>query len=263
MLGKLLKYDLKWIYKALIPFYIFSIIFAIFYRIFNSIEDSFIMMIIAKICSGTVIAMIINILINCLMRVWARVNKNFYKDESYLTHTLPIKKGTIYLSKFLAAVITLFTSILLILGVVFIAYYTEANFELLKLSLNTIADIYESSVNELLISMVIVLFLELLFGMQSGILGLIIGNKFNDKKIILSIFFGFALYLIASATSLLIIFLIGLVNENVMTLFNSMANLSIDAVKLVLIGGMIMYTFYIVLYYFIGLKLLKKGVNVE
>lgn len=91
MLKKLLKYDLKWSYKPLVIFYILAFIFACLGRIFSEIENSMIFNIIGQICKGALIAMLVNILINNLMRVWARFIKNIYKDESYLTHTLPSK----------------------------------------------------------------------------------------------------------------------------------------------------------------------------
>ena len=108
MLKKLLKYDLENIYKVLIIFYSLALIFGILTRIFLNIENSFIMNIIGQICSAITISMIFNILINNLMRLWVRFKNNFYGDESYLTHTLPIDKKTLYLSKILASFITLF-----------------------------------------------------------------------------------------------------------------------------------------------------------
>ena len=90
MLGKLLKYDLKWTYKLLIVFYLLAIFFAILGRILTDIENSFILNIIGKICIGTTVAMIVNIIINSLMRSWVRFTRNLYKDECYLTHTLPV-----------------------------------------------------------------------------------------------------------------------------------------------------------------------------
>ena len=39
MLGKLLKYDLKWTYKLLIVFYLLAIFFAILGRILTDIEN--------------------------------------------------------------------------------------------------------------------------------------------------------------------------------------------------------------------------------
>lgn len=100
MLKKLLKYDLKWCFKPLIVFYILAIFFSIITRVVESFEQTLIILIIDKICSGVVIAMIVNILINCFMRNWVRFIRNIYKDESYLTHTLPVSKSAIYLSKF-------------------------------------------------------------------------------------------------------------------------------------------------------------------
>ena len=40
MLGKLLKYDLKWIYKVVGIFYILSLIFSVIGRALNEIENS-------------------------------------------------------------------------------------------------------------------------------------------------------------------------------------------------------------------------------
>ena len=132
MLKKLLKYDLQNIYKVLIVFYSLSLFFGVLTRIFFGIENSFIMNIIGQICSGTVIAMIFNILINNLMRLWHRFKSNFYGDESYLTHTLPVDKKTLYLSKFLASIITLFSSVVVIGITLFIAYYSKENIEVIK-----------------------------------------------------------------------------------------------------------------------------------
>ena len=49
-----------------------------------------------KIMSGAFISLSISVIITCLIRIWVRFNVTLYKDESYLTHTLPIKRETIY-----------------------------------------------------------------------------------------------------------------------------------------------------------------------
>ena len=132
MLRKLLKYDLKNMFKFLSVFYILAIFFAILTRIFLSIENSFVMDIIGKICSGTTIALMFNILINSIMRAWVRFKQSLCGDESYLTHTLPIDKKTLYNSKILTSLITLFISIAMIALTLFIAYYSKENIILLK-----------------------------------------------------------------------------------------------------------------------------------
>ena len=65
----------------------------------SEIENSLIFNIIGNVCIGTAIAMVVNVLINNLIRVWVRFIRNSYKDESYLTHTIPVSRKTLYLSK--------------------------------------------------------------------------------------------------------------------------------------------------------------------
>ena len=99
MLGKLLKYDLKWVYKVVSVFYILSLFFSVTGRLLNNIENSVVFSAITQFTFGFSIAMMASSLINCLMRLWARFVRNLYKDESYLTHTIPVEKKTIFLSK--------------------------------------------------------------------------------------------------------------------------------------------------------------------
>ena len=87
---------------------------------------------------GITITLLINILINNILRIWARTIKNFYSDEAYLTHTLPIKKETLFLSKVLTTIITLLTSTLVIVISLLICYYSKENIEILKNILNQI-----------------------------------------------------------------------------------------------------------------------------
>ena len=64
MLKKLLKYDLKYVYKVLIVFYVLSIFFAILTRCTLYTKDIAIIKIIGQVCSGITVSMIINIIIN-------------------------------------------------------------------------------------------------------------------------------------------------------------------------------------------------------
>ena len=163
MLGKLLKYDLKWCFKPLVVFYILAIIFSIITRIIESVDQTLILLIMDKICSGVVIAMLINILINCLMRNWVRFERNIYKDESYLTHTLPVSKNKIYLSKILTAIITLFISFIIIVICLAIVCLNDITWYSLKLSLEQSAIFLNSNPLSLIIVLIITIFFEFLF----------------------------------------------------------------------------------------------------
>ena len=96
MLNKLLKYDLKYMIKNMSIFYILTIFFAIITRILFSLEQTIIVNILGQISVGCMFAMLVNILINTIMRSWVRFTDSIYKDEAYLTHTLPVTKNDIY-----------------------------------------------------------------------------------------------------------------------------------------------------------------------
>lgn len=263
MLKKLLKYDLKWTYKLLTIFYVLAIVFSVLGRGFREIENSLIFNIIGQICTDASIAMIVNVLINTLMRVWVRFIRNIYKDESYLTHTLPVKKSTIYLSKILSAIIAMFTSSIVIVACLLISYYSKENIEWLKQSIEFMANAYDSTVVSFMATVGLTVFLELLFALFAGYIGIILAYKSNNIKTAKSVIFGFIAYMVPSAFTLLGMFVMGLFNPEVMNLFNTVEALNVNALKTVLHGGMTMYMCYIILYYFIGKKQFEKGINVD
>ena len=262
MLGKLLKYDLKWVFKPLVIFYILAIFVAILIRIVESFEQTLILLIIDKIFCGIAISMMINIIINCFLRNWARFIRNTYKDESYLTHTLPVGKDKIYLSKALTAVITLATSFVVIIVTLTIGALNESTWESLKTYLEETANFFDVSVFSVVFIMVISFFLEMLFMIMSGILGIIIGHKSNNLKVIKSIIFGFITYMALSGVSLLVLYIAGFLNPDVMSAFNTM-EIRISGVKSIMMIGVVLYIIYNLLIYFTGYKLFKKGVNVD
>lgn len=263
MLKKLLKYDLENIFKVLIVFYSLSLFFAILTRIFFTIDNSFIINIIGQITSSTAIAMMVSILINNLMRLWSRFKNNFYGDESYLTHTLPTEKKTLYLSKVLTSIITLFTSTLVIIFTLFIAYYSKENILTLKNVLLPIASIYNSTIIKILLAFTFVFFIEFANILQSGYTGIIIGHKMNNNKMAYSILFGFITYIITQILAVLIIFIVGLFNQDIMNLFFTSEVINVDMIKTIIYLAIVIYTVIFVIGYIINLKLFKKGVNVD
>ncbi|HIS87569.1 MAG TPA: hypothetical protein IAB49_05515 [Candidatus Caccenecus avistercoris] len=262
MLGKLLKYDLKWCFKPLVVFYILAIIFSIITRMIESVDQTLILLIMDKICSGVVIAMLINILINCLMRNWVRFERNIYKDESYLTHTLPVSKNKIYLSKILTAIITLFVSFIIIVICLAIVCLNDITWYSLKLSLEQSAIFLNSSPLSLIIVLIITIFFEFLFMILSGILGIVIGHRSNNMKIVKSILIGMGIYMGLSLFSLAIIYMAGILSPDIMSVFNNI-KVSSNAIKSIMIIGIFVYAIYNLMIYFIGNALLNKGINVD
>ena len=263
MLRKLLKYDLENIFKFLIIFYSLGLFFALLTRVFFSIENSLICNIIAEICSGTAISMIFSILINNLMRLWVRLKNHFYSDEAYLTHTLPISKSTLYLSKIITAVITVFSSVGVIGLTLFVAYYSKENIDLLKSIILPIADAYESNITTIFLAFLLVLFVEFAVILQAGFTGTILGHRMNSMKTGFSVLFGFAAYICTQIFALLVIFIFSLFNEGVMNLFITNSMVDINVIKTVIYLAIALYSIIFFILCFINIKLFKKGVNVD
>lgn len=263
MLKKVLKYDLKSMFKFLIKFYSLSIFFAILTRIFLNIENSFLMNIIGQICTGATIAMVFNILINNIIRFWVKFKQVLYGDESYLTHTLPIKKKTIYLSKIITAIITLFTSIIVIALTLFIAYYSKETIEIIKNFLLPFADIYGSDIIPILLVLFFILFLEFANILQIGFSGIILGHKMNNSKTGYSILFGFIVYMISQTIMLLMLFIMALFNSDIMNLFITNEMINMDSIKTVIYASSIIYSIILTVSYIVNVKLFNQGVNVD
>ena len=263
MLGKLLKYDLKWVYKLIVVFYILALTFSLIGRGFAEIENSLICEIVSKIAFGTAISMMVSGLINCLMRSWVRFTRNMYKDESYLTHTLPIEKKKIFASKVITGIIAVFTSMVIIIICLFICYYSEANMEILKSMLELAATTYNTTVLNLLLLVAIVIFLELVYALLIGYVGIILGHRTNKNKMARSIVIGFVLYFIFQSLTLGIIAIYGLFNPEVMNLINTTDIVNVEAIKSVMYAGIGIYIVYAIILYLLGKIYLNKGVNVE
>ena len=159
MLTKLLKYDLKYMIKNMCVFYILSIFFAITTRILFSINQSVIIGIITQISVGCMFAMIANTLINTIMRSWIRFRDSIYKDDAYLTHTLPVTKNDIYNSKFLETLIFFIIGFVIVIISLFITYYTKDRWILLTNFIKTITTGLNFNTALFVRSLIIIIFL--------------------------------------------------------------------------------------------------------
>lgn len=263
MLNKLLKYDIRSAYKSLIVFYIITIISAIIAKIFKNIDNSTIMNIIGGILVLITIVLIISIMINNIIRLWMEFVKNIYGDESYLTHTLPVTKDKIYLSKVISGLISLFTSILVVAISLVICFYSKDTIEFIKINFLNVESAYEIKIVFFLILMFLIFFLEIAFLMVTGYMGIILGHRSNNSKIVKSVVFGIVAYYISQVVTLVFVLIIAFFNNEIMTLLKTNTQLTSGGMKILLIFSLIIYSIYTVIYYYIGKIFLNKGVNVD
>ena len=264
MLNKLLKYDLKYMIKNMSVFYILSIFFAITTRILFNMNQSVMIKILSQISVGCMFAMIANTLINTIMRSWIRFSCSLYKDESYLTHTLPVSKNDLYNSKFIQTLIFFIVGFLIILLSLFIAYYSKDNWISLTNYIKTITTGLNMSTSFFITMAIIVIFLEIFNAIQCGFLGIILGHKKNNGKVGYSILFGFIIYLIAQLIILGLVFIYGLFDSTVMELFKTTTiNIDVNAFKVLAVVSSLLYLVIITIMSLICKNELNKGVNIE
>ncbi|MBQ3021046.1 MAG: hypothetical protein IJD92_02325 [Bacilli bacterium] len=263
MLKKLIKYDIKSILKFLSIFYILVLTFSILSRIFLNIENSLLFNIIGQIFNGASIAMMINIIINNLMRLWVLFKQNFYGDESYLTHTLPIEKKTLYLSKIITSVLTNFLSIIVIAISLLILYYSSDLLNIIKTTILPLLEVNNLSLTGIIIFLIVLIFLELANILQVGYTGIILGHRKNQNKVLYSIIFSFVIYTIMQLILLLIMFIFALINKDFMNIFITNEIVNIDIFKTLVILSISFYSIVLICIGCINIKLFNKGVNVE
>ena len=264
MLIKLLKYDLKYMIKNMCVFYILSIFFAIITRLLSLPKQSIMIEILSKISTGCLIAMIANIVINVMMRSWVRFRDSLYKDEAYLTHTLPVTKNDLYNSKLIQTFIFFLVGFVIILLSLFIAYYTPDTWILIKEYIKTITTGFNMSTAFFVTMAIIIIFLELFNAIQCGFLGIILGHRRNNGKLGFSVLYGFIAYLIAQTLVLGLVFVYGLFDQTVMELFKSATiNIDVNAFRILAIISSVLYLSIIFSMSIICKKQLNKGVNIE
>ena len=176
MLKKLLKYDLKYMIKNMSVFYILAIFFAVVTRIIFSLKQTIMINIIGQITLGCMFSMAASVLFNTVIRSWVRFNDSIYKDEAYLTHTLPVTKNDIYNSKLIQTLIFFIIGFIVIIISLFITYYTKARWILVKNFIGSITTGLNMKPGIFITGFMAVMFLEIFNTIQCGFLGLILGH---------------------------------------------------------------------------------------
>ena len=256
MLKKLTKYDLIWINKVMIIYFTILVIMCILTRIASYNTGTSIGNIIYGILKGVSISCFASVIINSVIRVWIRFRNSIYKDESYLTHTLPVSKNTLYNSKVISSTVSVIVSLTIILLGFIIAFLN-------KDLINTIKLIFENN-HFIILGMVLTVILELIYMIFSGILGILLGYKGNNHRVLNSVLIGISFYYIMQLIILGIIYIIGYFNSDIGILFKEASNTIMQSsFKTLIVVVDMLYLIFIFIMYFIGKKIFNKGVNVE
>jgi len=261
MLKKLIKYDIKRMSKILIYFYACSIILAGITRLINIGKDIQIQNIIGMVFAGFTYSAIINIIVNTFVHIIRVFITNFYKDQSYLTHTLPIKKDKLLLSKYLSSLIVTFCSVLVCFLSLFIMLYSQDFMTALNTIISAVVINLNISSELFVVLIVLVIFTQVCALMSFAFTAIVKGNSYNRKRGLKGFIWFLIFYLGCMMTTLLTAVIIFAINGNISELLSE--QLSQGSFITLIVIALITYIFYSISFYFVCRKEFNKGVNVD
>ena len=260
MLGKVLKYDLKALCRYLIPLYAVLFGLGIMIRLLGFFDN---VSIIAIICGLMIVALVV---LSCLSFVLNGIFsvkyylENLFKDEGYLTHTLPVKKGTLLFSKVLASLVTFSMTALVLIISLIVAFYQKGLFVEVVKVLNL--SIYGMSVYEFLLFMIVYGVIGYIVTILMVYAAISIGYSRSSNKLVSSVVWGLIFYFVMEFLYLGLLGIIMIINPTfISNLDNSVFMMkdlitffSIFMVFTALIGGV---------YYYISYRFMDKKLNLE
>ena len=261
MIKKLMKYDIKNMITFVSYIYIISIGLAIITRLFNIGRDIQVLFIISQIFASLTYSAIASILVNTVVHILKVFICSFYKDESYLTHTLPVSKGKLLLSKYLSSLIVILCSVAVSFLSIFIIFYTPNLMETLSYLISATVAGFNMPGWLFVTLFIFVIFSQICSMMSMGFASIIIANKYNSKRVFKGLLWFFLFYFGSLYVTLMFAVIIFAISGNLGSLFVS--QLSQSSFLTLLILALVLYAIYSFVFYFIARKQFNKGVNVD
>jgi len=261
MIGKLMKYDLKKMTNLLIYLYPIAVCLALITRLINIGKDIQLVFIIGQVFAGITYSLIANILVNTFVQILTTFNRSFYKDESYLTHTLPVSKKQLLDSKYLSAFIVIVVSMIVSVLCLFIVLYTKEFANVIKTVISQVVLGFDVSGTAFIVMIAGVLFAQICFLMSIGFTAIIKSRTYQEKKVLKGLGWFAIFYLGAAIVSLIVISLVFAITGSIDLIFAEVLP-SEQFLSIIIIGG-VLYFIYAVIFYLISNRMFDKGVNVD
>lgn len=260
MLGKIIKYDLKAMQKDLLPMYLVEICIAILYKVFFEIGEH---VEVIKYVSTIILFLYILTLIGIFLYTFIVSIKRFYnnmlKDEGYLTHTLPVKKWQLLLSKIIVSFIFLVITVIITLLALFIGFYEKGIIESIITAITNLSGFFGI---EMLIYVALTLCLGYINYIMIAYFGLTLGFAQNSNKIGYSVLFAFVGYTIVQIVSSILFVIVIAINPELLNYTNSIEIPEKFFRQIMLLANSI-NIIVPVAYYFVINYVLKNKLNLE
>jgi len=261
MLKRLMKYDLKRTLKYLVWFYALSIVLSGICRLLDIWKDIHVIRILSSVFSSLTYSAIATVLVNTFFHILLSFVASFYKDQSYLTHTLPVKKDNLLLSKYLSALIVVLCSVLACVFSLFIMLYSSAFIKTLKTAILSAVIGLNIGGGTLILLLVLIIFSQILALISMAFSAIVKGHSYNQKRRLKGVLWFVVYYLASMYLTLIFAVICTTITGEIKTLFSN--QMSSSAFLTVLIVALISYWFYALFFYFLCKREFNKGVNVD
>lgn len=268
MLKKLLKYDLFDLYRRIAVHYALLVGIAVATRIVSAIgSTSVIMTVIEKILQGTTVALTCNAVINALIIPWTNFKHKLYGDQSYLTHTLPVSKAQLIISKFISTVILMLTTAAL--AVLSLTFAFSVNVNWLSDMIRSFASTIGANAAELVTVLALSALFEFIGLSECGFSGILIGYGLRSSRGLVSVIVTIALHLLCGTVSIMFLLIGAIFEPDILKIFTEAtagaANLpmTFGILRTAMVTTVISYGLCAVALLPLNIKLLSRGVNVD
>lgn len=245
MLGKLLKYDFKNLYKTLLPIYLITLVITILTVILNNLSDTSNLF---STLNGLMVLSYVVILMVLVIGTFFLSIRDFYLDfaseRGYLTNTLPVKKCTIITSKFITSVVTMLSSIIVMFISILILVIGNGEWTTFA---NSFANFFKDIPGDavvMLILMAILMVVAYISGLAVCYLSISLGQLKNNNKLGFSFLAYIILYIIYEMYFTFALTFIGVISPDFVSSLDSEITVisSVNILFGILIGLVIVFT---------------------
>ena len=245
MLGKLLKYDFKNLYKTLLPIYLITVVITVLTVILNNLSDTSNLF---STLNGLMMLSYTIILMVLVIGTFFLSIRDFYMDfateRGYLTNTLPVKKSAIITSKFITSVVTMLSSIIVMFISILILVIGNGEWTTFA---NSFANFFKDIPGDavvMLILMTVLMIVAYISGLAVCYLSIALGQLKNNNKLGFSFLAYIILYIIYEMYFTFSLVFIGTISPDfVRTLDNEVGVISsVNILFGILIGLVIVFT---------------------
>lgn len=259
MLKKLFKYDFLWINK-LMPYFYIAVIAAAVIAFFtnkaaNANQNIIGWLIVDRIFSNVFISACFTAAITVIIRCGVHFKHSLFKDESYLTHTLPVSKKSLFAAKTLSSLLSCIIALAVIAIGVMIPICAVKNFQWFIDIINTTSVLVAIVLIEEIFTIILCIQNAIIFSNRFK-------SSFKGCLIAVILYFATALFVFLSIGALY------LINNDVGIIFTENINnmpyeTASGILKQIAACSAVSYGIADALLYLIGIRTFNKGVNID